>query len=34
MPFSLRPATAADIDDLLQMWQEAAENATRPPARR
>jgi ribosomal protein S18 acetylase RimI-like enzyme len=31
MPFSLRPATAADIDGLLQLWQEAAENATRPP---
>jgi ribosomal protein S18 acetylase RimI-like enzyme len=31
MPFTLRAATAADIDGILKMWQEAAENATRPP---
>jgi ribosomal protein S18 acetylase RimI-like enzyme len=31
MPFSLRAATVADIDGLLGLWQEAAENAGRPP---
>jgi ribosomal protein S18 acetylase RimI-like enzyme len=30
VPFTLRPATAADIDGLLQLWQEAAENRSRP----
>jgi len=30
VPFTLRPATAADIDGLLQLWQEAAENRGRP----
>ena len=31
MPFTLRAATAADIDGILEMWQEGAENAARPP---
>ena len=31
MLFTLRAATAADIDGILKMWQEAAENAARPP---
>ena len=31
MPFTLRAATAADIDGILEMRQESAENATRPP---
>ncbi|MGH3402027.1 MAG: GNAT family N-acetyltransferase [Streptosporangiaceae bacterium] len=31
MSFALRAATVADIDGLLRMWQEAAENATRQP---
>jgi ribosomal protein S18 acetylase RimI-like enzyme len=31
MPYILRAATAADIDGILEMWQEAAENSTRPP---
>ena len=31
MPFTLRAAAAADIDGILEMWQEAAENATRSP---
>jgi len=31
MPFTLRAATAADIDGILKMWQQAAENAARPP---
>ena len=30
MAFGLRPATAGDIDGLLEMWQEAAENHSRP----
>ena len=30
MPFELRAATIADIDGLLGLWQEAAENDTRP----
>lgn len=30
MRFTLRAATVADIDGLLAMWQEAAENAGRP----
>ena len=30
MPFTLRAATTADIDGILKMWQEAAENAARP----
>jgi ribosomal protein S18 acetylase RimI-like enzyme len=29
--FTLRAATAADIEGLLEMWQQAAENASRPP---
>jgi ribosomal protein S18 acetylase RimI-like enzyme len=29
--FSLRGASAADIDGLIAMWQEAAENDSRPP---
>jgi ribosomal protein S18 acetylase RimI-like enzyme len=29
--FALRAASAADIDELLAMWQEAAENDSRPP---
>ena len=31
MRFALRAASAADIDGLLAMWQEAAENDGRPP---
>jgi len=31
MPFVLRAATVADIDEILGMWQEAGENASRPP---
>ena len=31
VPFTLRAAAAADIGSLLQMWQQAAQNATRPP---
>lgn len=31
MPFALRAATVADIDGLLGLWQEAAENTTRQP---
>jgi ribosomal protein S18 acetylase RimI-like enzyme len=30
MSFALRAATIADIDGLLELWQEAAENAGRP----
>jgi len=30
VPFELRAATIADIDGLLGLWQEAAENDTRP----
>ncbi len=30
MPFELRVATVADIDALLELWLEAAENASRP----
>ena len=31
MHFSLRAASASDIDGLLDLWQEAAENNGRPP---
>jgi ribosomal protein S18 acetylase RimI-like enzyme len=31
MSLVLRAATVADIDGLLRLWQEAAENAGRPP---
>jgi hypothetical protein len=31
MPLVLRAATLADVDELLGLWQEAAENADRPP---
>jgi ribosomal protein S18 acetylase RimI-like enzyme len=31
MPFTLRAAAPGDIDELLGLWQEAAENAMRPP---
>jgi ribosomal protein S18 acetylase RimI-like enzyme len=30
MPFALRAATFADIDRLMELWQEAAENDSRP----
>jgi ribosomal protein S18 acetylase RimI-like enzyme len=30
MPFALRAATLADIDGLMDLWQEAAENDSRP----
>jgi ribosomal protein S18 acetylase RimI-like enzyme len=30
MPFTLRAATATDIDGVLEMWKEAAENTARP----
>src|ERR1700757_1447234 len=31
MPFELRAGTTADVDGLLELWIEAAENATRAP---
>jgi ribosomal protein S18 acetylase RimI-like enzyme len=31
MRFALRAASAADVDGLLALWQEAAENEDRPP---
>jgi ribosomal protein S18 acetylase RimI-like enzyme len=31
MPLVLRTGTAADVDGLLGLWAEAAENAARPP---
>ena len=31
MRFLLRPASLADVDDLLALWEEAAENDSRPP---
>jgi ribosomal protein S18 acetylase RimI-like enzyme len=31
MSFALRAATADDIDKLLDLWREAAENDSRPP---
>ena len=34
MHFLLRAVTAADIEALLALWQEAAENDDRPPDRR
>ncbi len=30
MPFALRVGTTADVDELLALWSEAAENAARP----
>jgi ribosomal protein S18 acetylase RimI-like enzyme len=29
--FSVRAASAADVDDILALWEDAAENASRPP---
>jgi ribosomal protein S18 acetylase RimI-like enzyme len=29
--FALRPASPADVDDLLALWDDAAENDSRPP---
>ena len=29
--FALRAASAADVDDLIALWEEAAENGSRPP---
>jgi hypothetical protein len=31
MRFALRAASAADVDGLLALWAEAAENDSRPP---
>jgi ribosomal protein S18 acetylase RimI-like enzyme len=31
VPFSVRAASAADVDRVLALWQEAAENDGRPP---
>jgi ribosomal protein S18 acetylase RimI-like enzyme len=29
--FALRAASAVDVDDLIALWEEAAENGSRPP---